>query len=548
MITELLSLGPQAVVVADLCIVGAGAAGITLARELASSGLKICLVESGGLIPDEQSQALSDGDTVGHDVKLRKGRLRAFGGTTGLWTGRCAPLDPDDFEDRAWRPGWPVSRATLDPYYSRARDYCGFEHPWIDDAKALKSTPKFPLPSLDGSALSYFVWRYAAHNGRNSVNWGMEYEAELTSSRDVHVLLHATLTDFEVSDNGQTVDAIVVRSLDGGSARVQAKAFALCCGGVANAALLLDAAAKTGAPFGNEKGHVGRYFQQHVRGALASLDADAEQSERLQHMFNIFAPRRGVRHEIGWALSPDVKRRENLLSASAIPYYFADPDSGWESAKAFVNGLRLRQITPDLIAKLKNVTSDAEHVAQNALRRASSGRAILKTSRIDLVADLEQAPDADSRVTLSDRRDPFGNPYPKVNWRVSELERATARRFAELLKMEIEKAGLGRVTIADWVASDAPLSAAPIVETYHHIATTRMSSDPSVGVVDPDCRVHGMSNLYVSGCSVFPTGGHANPTLTIVALALRLADHLRTAFAAPARAAEIRVRHQSSAE
>jgi choline dehydrogenase-like flavoprotein len=323
------------------------------------------------------------------------------------------------------------------------------------------------------------------------------------------------------------VSAVRLRSLEGNAARLQARAFVLCCGGVGNARTLLEGARTTGAAFGGAQ--VGRFFQQHSRGVIATLQADEAQSARLQRMLNIFRPVGGAQHEIGLALSHDAQKAERLLNASAIVVYEEDPDSGWESAKAVWRRLRAGQVHPEILKKLKNVASEADRVTENVLRRAA-GRTIVRARRIAVLVDLEQAPDPESRITLSDKLDAFGAPLPKVDWRLSELERRTALRFATHIKTEVERLGLAEVALEDWLTSSAPMAETPLRETFHHIGATRMSETAAQGVVDRDCKVHGFSNLYVAGSSVFPTGGHANPTFTIVALAARLADHLRGAM------------------
>lgn len=529
MIADLSSLGAEARIECDVCVVGSGAAGATLAHELIGSGLKVCLLESGGLEPEPEALALNEGLVVGRPMSLTASRSRGLGGTTALWTGRCAPLDEIDFEPRDWTPesGWPFPRATLDPYYARAQDYCGFTSPWSDDRAVLRTVPEASLPAFDEDALKLFVWRYAPQGNRVYVNWGKRLRPAFASSDEVRVLLHATVVGFEVSPDGAQIESVLARSPSGATARVKARAVALCCGGIGNATLLLEGARATGASFGDAGGRVGRFFQQHPRASIAAVEADAAQSKTLQRMFNIFATRRSIQYEIGWALSSEIQRAERLLNASVIAVYEADPASAWESAKALGAGLRRGRLGPDAAGKVARALRGAPEVTRNALRRLVDEHALLTTRRIDLVIDLEQVPEAESRITLAPHRDAHGGPVPVVDWRLSELERRTAARFAEILQGEFSRLGLGRVAPASWLADGSPLDGSPLTEVFHHIGATRMSDDAQKGVVDADTRVHGMSNLYVSGCSVFPTGGHANPTFSIVALAIRLADHLK---------------------
>jgi choline dehydrogenase-like flavoprotein len=175
-----------------------------------------------------------------------------------------------------------------------------------------------------------------------------------------------------------------------------------------------------------------------------------------------------------------------------------------------------------------NAVGGAGSVAVNLGRRLVLGQpAILVDPIITILVDLEQDPNPDSRVTLSAQRDRLGMMRAKVDWKISETERRTARLFNGYIAEELKRLGLGETDASPWLTSQSPLRDDELYGTYHHIGTTRMSKDPRDGVVNEDCRSHGIQNLYFAGCSVFPTGGHANPTFTIAALAIRLADHLR---------------------
>ena len=539
MIDDLNRLDERALIEADLCIVGAGAAGISIAQALAGTGLRICLVESGGLEFEPETQALYAGASVGHPIVLDEGRYRVLGGSTSRWTGRCARLDPVDFMARPWVPhsGWPISQHDLAGHYAAAARVCGFRASWATDAAAATAL-NVTLPRFAPDGVTPFFWRYAPRGGWTFQDWGKAYRDVLAASRDLRVLLHANLTTIAADAQGRHVDHVVVRSLAGRSVRIRARAFALCCGGIENARLLLASGAEGRPALGNAFGQVGRYFQQHPRGLTARMRAAPATARRLQDLFAIFGERDGLRYEIGFGLSERAQRRHGLLNASAVLQYPRDEESAYEQAKSLVRELKAGRIDKGTARRLPRALRGMPMVATNVWRRAVQKRHALQAVReIKLVVDLEQVPDPESRVTLADTLDRLGQRQAKVDWRVAELERRTAAHLTTAIAAELARLDLGRLQPEPWLTQSGPIGADDLAGTFHHIGTTRMAADPADGVVDRDCRVHGVDNLYLGGCSVFATGGHANPTLTIVALALRLADHLKAELAPYAAAA-----------
>jgi choline dehydrogenase-like flavoprotein len=546
MIEDLREFHPDTGLEVDLCVVGAGPAGITIAKEFLGSGIRVCLVESGGFQEEADTQALYRGESVGHPMALDEGRYRVFGGSATHWGGRTTTLDPIDFEARDWvqHSGWPISLSHLRPYYERAKAVNNYKAPWIPD-RDVPAAAGIDLPPFRSSDIVPFVWRYAAPDLKPTLgtyltlgyglafNWGTAYRARLKESRDTTVLLHANLTALISKADGSAVEAITVTSLTKHSLTIKAKVFVLCCSGVENARLLLDAPEQMARRMSG-RDNLGLYFAQHPRGCVGTLSTDNATAARLQKTFAVlFRPRSApIRYELGFALSEHAQRTYKLLNASAALYFEAGPTSPWKAAKRLRDSLLKPPRAKQTFRDIATVTSGAASIAQNLVRRFVLGRPIIVPDPvIKIVIDLEQQPDPASRITLSDERDALGLRQAKVDWRISNLERKTARYFANFLCDELEQLGLGETTLADWVTSEAPLGPTDLQGNYHFIGATRMAPDPRDGVVDTDCRVHGLDNLYVAGCSVFPTGGHGNPTLTIVALAIRLADHLRAKLA-----------------
>ena len=539
LIEDLRELPRGTTVTTDVCVLGAGAAGITIAHELAKSALRVCLVEGGGMQYEFQdSQTLYQGDNSGVPISFLGGRLRFFGGTTNHWGGRCAPLQDIDFRRRDWvaHSGWPIDRADLDSYYARAQKIAGFTTPWRSDAETM-AYMKVALPATTAQWIEPFLWRYApAMKDALVWNWANAYRQDLRESSNVRVLLHANFTEFATEDRRTRVRSMTVASLNGVTATISAKCFVLCCGGIENARLLLLGEAQNGAAFGNENDLVGRFFMQHPRGP-AGLIVSPERMSAVQEQFNILRDPDGLQVEIGLALSPESQEKEQLLNCSAVLQYQGDPESGVTAAQDIWRSLLTGRWAPNMGEKAALIAGDFPAFIQSVEHRASSGRTLAtegaagvpSRSAIVLI-DLEQAPNPESRITLAEDRDPLGLRRAKANWTLGELERRTAKRFISYIATDFARLGIGRCRIEPWLQNDSLPIADALNETYHYIGTTRMADDPHEGVVDSNCEVHGMKNLYVAGSSVFPTAGQANPTFTLVALALRLADRINAQF------------------
>ena len=493
----------------DICILGAGAAGITLARELSKYPFKVALVESGGFEPDE-AQQLYEGETsetIPVDLRyLSTSRTRWFGGTTNIWTGWCRPLDGLDFEKRPWvkYSGWPISRAELEPFYERATDLCEIDsfHYTPEQSASEKSTNW--LRSDANLRSRFFHFSPPTH-------FGTLYRSELVSSRNVTVLLHANVVSLEVDPGGRQVRSVIASGLKGPSFRIQARFFVLACGGIENARLLLasDSVLKNG--IGNQNDLVGRFFMEHPH--VTRAKALFWIGDEILRVYEGKVENRLFRNRIRAVLSATehLQRQKGLLSFSlAIEKKLEMP----EKRKNFADGIwqldqgRKAEISP-----------------------ASQG------SEREIEIRIEQAPDPENRVVLSSVRDRLGMRRAKLLWRMNELDLYTVEGALKITALELGASALGRVKglngnysqVTRFFDRRAPFDGdrdAQLVLWHHHMGTTRMDSSEKRGVVDADCKVHGVANLYIAGSSVFTTSGSANPTLTIIALALRLADHI----------------------
>jgi choline dehydrogenase-like flavoprotein len=531
----------------DLCIVGAGPAGIVLAEEMRGLGLTVLLAEGGGRREDWRGRDLFDGESIGHEMILRNGRHRGLGGSAQHWGGRSAPLSPIDFEDRAWIPGsgWPFAYEALVPYYERAKRASNFVQPWLGDAAALASVGR-ALPKLESEDVTPFVWHYAPEKAgaarprsrlqlgkRSNFDWGPAHIERFRTASDAHLLLHANLVALTPALDGERVTEARFKALNGREITVSARVFALCCGGLETprALMHLDAALPGGIA---GRGNLGRFFMQHPRGTILTIAPDRAQAARLSGSFGAF-PRRAhgiLQYEVGFALSGAAQRRHGLLNASAGLYFMPGEASAWEAAK------RLRGAVTGSSGRRADLR-DVGRVAGGAItawphlwgRYVTGAPRLLRGGTVNVIADLEQVPSPDSRLTLSDDRDALGVRRLVADWRLSTEERRTCRFFADAIAVEIQRLGLGEPKLAPWLEDGAANAVPELAGNYHFIGAARMAHSAADGVVDPNGQVFGQENLFVASSAMFPTGGHANPTLTIVALAIKLADHLKGVLA-----------------
>jgi choline dehydrogenase-like flavoprotein len=495
---------------ADVVIIGAGAAGISIAKTLAATRLSVLLVESGGLDYDEQTQRLNGGENIGLPyADLTYNRLRFFGGTTGHWGGWCRPLDPIDFKVRAHVPksGWPFGRDHLDAYYQRAQKIVEAGPYRYDDAAALEALVGGPL-ALKGHELTLGMYQYSP-----PTRFGETYRDVIKQSKNIKVLLHTTVLEIETDEAGATVTGLRLGCLNGRRHRGRGVTYVLAAGGIENPRLLLASNAKQRDGIGNRHGLVGRYFMEHPHIVPARILL----TPRERHVLNMMTD---VRKD-GLHARPCFRPSESRLATTGLNILFCLSMHLEFSADG-------RPIAPDH----PDIDGDDEEAAlRAAVARLSrqAGEAAGGANPVEAMIEVacEQAPNPLSRVTLGNEKDAFGLPRVRVDWRVQPSDVEAVRQALVAFGSFMGRNRLGFVRLQGAKEGEWP---GPIGWGNHHMGTTRMAADPVDGVVDANCKIHDMDNLYIAGSSVFPTSGAANPTLTIVALALRLADRLQEAM------------------
>jgi choline dehydrogenase-like flavoprotein len=514
----------------EICIVGAGAAGITLALDLRDAGFRVLLLESGGFEPEEQTQALYQGENRGvFDFDPDVSRLRLFGGSTNHWAGWCRPLEPEDFRpaDPSDPRTWPLSRADLEPYYRRAQTLCELGPYNYDDLAPWLQASGMAALELDARRLKTALFQVSP-----PTRFGATYRDALEQARNVTVCLHANVLEAVADPAAAKVLGVRGTSLEGPPFDVAARIVVLATGGLENARLLLLSNKVQSAGLGNGHDLVGRYFMDHpwMTGAGFATFATPVPDLRLYldqttvwgtTVFGALTPGTAAEPGIGGfriLLTPSRRLVEGVNSLRTITAALGSghlpPDGFWH---------HLGRVFADYDAVVDATYKTVFHARTGPFSLPEPGSGPIVGAILDV--NVEQFPNPDSRVTLSDQRDVLGQNRLVVDWRPGAAEKRSIRRALELVADEFGRLGVGRVRISDMPAGDS--WPAGLQGSRHHLGTTRMSDNPRAGVVDANCRVHGVDNLYIAGSSVFPSSGFSNPTLTIVALALRLGFELR---------------------
>lgn len=516
----------------DVCVIGSGAAGIALARSLDGCGKQVLVLEAGGLererAVEDEAFALEHSGVPYRNPCSTRGRW--FGGSTNLWFGRIAMFEPIDFEPRAWVPhsGWPLQLEALAPYVQEAARILA-----VPDFTRIQPERWASHPTSDlfvrqgGASLGVMVWADGLYMAPFN-------QSALEASTNVKLLLDATATELIANESSTAIEGLRVLGPGGNAFTVRAGFYVLAAGGLENPRLLLASTGRSPRGVGNERDVVGRYYMDHPRTqSIATVDLTAvppAQMAALAMLGEHVSPQYG-KLQLRVTFPAAMQRDEQLLN-HAMHADFASPihaTPGYQAAmrvKSRLTGKNTNAIGEPLESNMKTDVAmtllGAPELVQYAVKKL---RKQAQPTQMYLHDQMEQEPDPDSRITVDHgRRDRWGLPVPRLHWRIGESTYRSQLRMHQLFAQVLQRAGIHTLRSP---LLDRPGERPLLQEMKHPSGTTRMSTDPARGVVDPDLRVHGVANLYVAGSSVFPTAGHANPTLLIVALAVRLAERLR---------------------
>ena len=530
MIVDLEESSGDVLIEAEICIVGAGAAGVALARDMMNAGRDVCLLEGGGMDYEATTQSLFAGKNIGSEYyDLDHSRLRFFGGTTNIWGGRSIPLDPIDFEKRDWVPhsGWPITLDDLQAYYRIAHD--SLELGEYDYETGMWEKLQLSPIDFDPAAITTRFWRFDHLKER----FNHRRADDLKKARNVRIVLHANTTSLQATDNASAIGYLEASSLQGQKLKVKAAHFVLACGAIENARLLLASNNVEANGIGNGFDRVGRYFMEHPHGRVAHIETGDPAA--FWALYRKRYPVADVPLAPALVLPPSLQKKLGVLNSAATFDLQKDPSNGASMSKRLILNMK-HSLSPTNSGRRLWQTWRG---SQNWLQRHVSMpllRFVVKVNRMGLyvMARAEQAPNPDSRVCLSADKDGLGSHRADLDWRLCALDKETMLQFGKTLEREFDRLGLGKVKTSEWLEDgkpewpvDASVGNHPI-GGYHHMGTTRMSASARDGVVDSNCTVHGYHNLHIAGSSVFTTGGWANPTLTLLALTHRLGDHLNS--------------------
>lgn len=455
----------------DVCIIGAGAAGITLAVRLGRAGRRVALCEGGGLDYESDSQDIYSGETVGDPYfELDNARLRFFGGSTNHWGGYCRSFERTDFNrgylGEEFR--WPIGHDEVAAYLPQACEIVEIDPIYRDKLV----DQELGLRQVD--------FKYSP-----PVRFGEKYHDEIKSSKNIDLFLNSNLANLKGQE--RRIEAVTFRNYDEDEIEVAADAVVFAMGGIDNSRQLLWVERQHDAAFFDRGLPIGRYWMEHPHFTIG---------EALIRSFD--------QESLYFALTEEIQRTLGILGAGVLV-----EEQGDSSTKRLVK---------DLMCVAPSVGAWAAKLA---------GKKLMCAYRFN--AAWEQAPKRENRVALSDNKvDRFGVPLTELHWSKAPIDRETMLGITQQFNAWLMKVNLGRLQLREWVYQGLEYPDNDVLAGYHHMGGTRMSTSPNFGVVDSNCRVFGSKNLFMAGSSVYTTAGYNNPTLAIVQLALRLADHLDT--------------------
>ena len=541
-----------------VAVVGSGPAGVTLALELANRGVHVLILEGGGLEEDTTQQDLVAAGEIdlNRHAPLTMTHLRQVGGTSNIWGGRSLPFDPWDFEVRSVTGAarWPISYEEIASYIPTACSWldCGRNVFTARDVPTMPTTMFPGLPDDEVSTSTLERWSLP-------LSFKQSYLADLKANRRIRLVHGLTCTQIETDGASGRAVALRCRNLVGGEARIEADTFVVAAGGIESTRLLLSSIGPSGSALGDESGHLGRWYQAHVQGVAADIHFARSPGAAIDYVRDIdgsFVRRRfafteefqraeGLPNIVAWVDNPEVADAEHDCGELSTVYLALKSPLGpmvaGEAQRLSITGTFIPG-TPyggaDASPPLDHLRNIARHPVRTArfmagfgsMRLLSRGRKapgfMVHNDREVYPFEYhgEQRPNRDSRIWLTDERDSLGMRRVGIDLRFTDDDVHGAIRAHEHWDRYLRVNGIGHL---EYLGGDVREAIERrLGGGFHQVGSTRMSVSPEDGVVDANLRIHSTKNVFVASSSTFVTSSHANPTLMIVAFAVRLAEHL----------------------
>jgi choline dehydrogenase-like flavoprotein len=510
MFKDLRYISSESTLTYDICIVGTGPAGISVAKQLLGTGHRIVMLESGGELPESKYQQLNKGENSGPSfLSLDASRLRCFGGASKLWAGYCSPFKSDEFDKKSFIPlsGWPISLDDLKIYYKQAAKMLGISYKKFYSKDYFQNTfdgISFKEFDRDNSFLSGNVFQVS--NAKNR-DFGEKYKTDFKSSVNTDVIFHSTVTELNLNSTGRDVQSVLIADLDGNKATIKAKIFVLACGALENPRILLASNKHYKNGIGNINGFVGSCFMSHP--GVSNVGEIHKTSLEECISKDKYDDSYIVRFEMSSRERSKQKVLRHLLSISQY--------RDLTNPRTYISGRVFSEF--DKLVDNFNFVSSVKKTACRINGEYSS-------KLWNLTVALEQPPRLSNNLRLHASHDDLGMPKINMYWDdISKIERDTVIKSVKTMARELGITNIGRIKFKSELLTGKSYKINDPVN--HHIGTTRMSNDSETGVVDKNCKVFGISNLYVAGSSAFATSSVVNPTYTIIAMSLKLGEYLK---------------------
>lgn len=519
MIIDPLGVADGAELHGDICILGTGAAGLALAVSLSRKNRSVICIESGDIDLREDAQALNSVEMAGlNHASSTDGRFRAFGGTTTKWGGQMLPLDRFDFEAKPWLngSGWPLVYEDLIPYYEKAFEFTGLENVVRSDGEVWRELKLAP-PALPPN-VEIFLSRWLPEPKFNIL-----FGEEVRSSRNLSVLTSFTALAF--AGGGACAKRLNCASLDGRRVSVESRIYVLCMGGIETARFLQSNCSDGSSAPWAANSNIGRYFADHPAIQVGRFIPNSP--KRFHEIFNnIYL--RGLKYEPRLRLNSAVLRSKQSANVGGMFIFESKHKDVISEVVMFLKSIIAGKPKWGCLRSFVNVWAALPEILQKMWHYKIHNRTFYsKDTAIRLSVSVEQLANENSAITLSERLDALGQKVAVMDWRIGDAEIAAILLFVDEFSVAAERANLGRLELEPCVEQrNVKGMIQKMFDQKHHIGATRMAADKEDGVVDLNLKVFGADNVFVCSSSVFPSGGFSNPTHTILALALRLADHL----------------------